>query len=89
LSDSHGATRAKAVRSIGRLAKKGHLTDGQKNKVLPILRRILGIDGKHEWDSAFIVRREAEGAFYILTGEKASSVSAESICKADGRKVSK
>ncbi|MCX6645993.1 MAG: hypothetical protein NTY09_06515 [bacterium] len=89
LSDSHVATRSKAVRSIGKLAEKEYLSEEQKGRMLPVIRRILGIDGKHQWDSAFIVRREAEDAYYFITGEKASSVSAESICNTDDRQVSK
>jgi HEAT repeat protein len=83
LSDTHGGTRSKAVKSIGKLAKKGYLNDGQKARVVPIVSRILGIDGAHKWDHAFIVRREAEEAYFYLTGEKASSIGAQAICDSD------
>ena len=83
LSDPHAGTRARAVKSIGKLAQKDYLSDAQKEKVLPIITRILGTDGKHQWDSAFIVRREAEIAYRHITGEKVDSIGAASICKTD------
>lgn len=83
LSDTHAGTRSKAVKSIGKLAKKEYLSDEQKEKALPIITGILGIDDAHQWDRAFIVRREAEDAYFHLTGEKVSSIGAVSICKMD------
>jgi hypothetical protein len=83
LSDPHGGTRSKAVRSIGKLAKMNILNDEQKARLLPVITGILGIDDRHQWDRAFIVRREAEEAYFHLTGEKVSSVGALSICRKD------
>jgi hypothetical protein len=60
LSDAQPAVRAKAVRSLGKLARFGHLDVAQKEHVHAAALRILGRDEVHEWDRAFIVRREAE-----------------------------
>ncbi len=60
LSDTQPAVRAKAVRSLGKLARFGYLNEGQEGRVRLAVLRILGRDEAHEWDRAFIVRREAE-----------------------------
>ncbi len=60
LSDAQPAVRAKAVRSLGKLARFGYLEAAQKEHVRLAALRILGRDEAHEWDRAFIVRREAE-----------------------------
>ena len=60
LSDAQPAVRAKAVRSLGKLARFGYLEAAQKERVRLVVLRILGRDEAQEWDRAFIVRREAE-----------------------------
>lgn len=66
LSDVQPAVRAKAVRSLGKLARFGYLDAAQEEHVRLAVLRILGRDengGRDEdadWDPAFIVRREAE-----------------------------
>jgi HEAT repeat protein len=60
LSDVQPAVRAKAVRSLGKLARFGYLTAAQEERVRLAVLRALGRDEAHEWDRAFIVRREAE-----------------------------
>jgi HEAT repeat protein len=60
LSDVQPAVRAKAVRSLGKLARLSYLAPAQEQHVLLAVLRILGRDEAHEWDRAFIVRREAE-----------------------------
>ena len=60
LSDAQPAVRAKVVRSLGKLARFGYLEAVQKERVRLAVLRILGRDEAHEWDRAFIVRREAE-----------------------------
>ena len=60
LSDVQPAVRAKAVRSLGKLARFGYLEAAQVERVRLAVLRILGRDEAHEWDRAFIVRREAE-----------------------------
>lgn len=62
LADASPGIRAKAVRSLGKLAKYGHLTKAQRGQLKRTLRRILGEDGRFEWDRAFVVRKEAQEA---------------------------
>ena len=69
LSDPHGGTRSKVVQSIGKMARIGYLNNAQKKQATEALEAILGIDGRHEWDSAFNVRREAEIAYQCVTGK--------------------
>ena len=69
LSDPHPGTRSKAVRSIGKLAKAGYLNVDEKESAVTAMSAILGINGRHEWDRAFNVRREAEEAYSHLTGK--------------------
>ena len=66
LSDVQPAVRAKAVRSLGKLAREAYLSAPQEERVRLALLRILGRDEAHEWDRAFIVRREAEEALQHL-----------------------
>jgi HEAT repeat protein len=66
LSDVQPAVRAKAVRSLGKLARFGYLTAAQEQRVRLAVLRILGRDEAHEWDRAFVVRREAEEALRHL-----------------------
>ena len=60
LSDRHSAVRAKAVRSLGKVARAGYLTPEREEHVRVAVLRILGRDEAFEWDRAHIVRREAE-----------------------------
>jgi len=60
LSDAQPAVRAKAVRSLGKLARFGYLGRAHEERVRLAVLRILGRDEAYEWDRAFIVRREAE-----------------------------
>ncbi len=60
IADPSAPIRAKAVRSLGKMAKKGVLNDKQKEKVKKACERILGKDENFEWDKAFIVRKEAK-----------------------------
>ncbi len=66
LSDAQPAVRAKAVRSLGKLVRAAYLTPPQEERVRLVVLRILGRDDAHEWDRAFIVRREAEEALRHL-----------------------
>jgi HEAT repeat protein len=66
LSDGQPAVRAKAVRSLGKLACFGYLEAAQEEHVRRAILRILGRDEADEWDGAFIVRREAEEALRHL-----------------------
>jgi HEAT repeat protein len=60
LSDAQPAVRAKALRSLGKLVRFGYLGASQEEHVRLAVLRVLGRDEAHEWDRAFIVRREAE-----------------------------
>lgn len=66
LSDPQPAVRAKVVRSLGKMAREGYLSRGQEARVGTAVLRVLGRDEAHEWDRAFIVRREAEEALRHL-----------------------
>jgi len=66
MADPSTNVRAKAVRSLGKLGKFGHLTESQKSKVKAICENILGTDEKGEWDRAFMVRKEAAEAVKYL-----------------------
>jgi hypothetical protein len=56
------ALRAKAVRTLGKLAKYGHLSPEQCQQLTVTLRRILGEDELFDWDRAYVVRKEAREA---------------------------
>ncbi len=60
LSDTNAAIRAKAVRSLGKLAKAGHLGVEELDAVRAVCQRILGVDSSFDWDRAYVVRKEAE-----------------------------
>jgi len=60
LSDSKSLVRKDAARALGKMLRKGILAPDQKKKVFKAFNAILGNDDRHEWDSAFIVRHEAE-----------------------------
>ncbi len=62
LADTNPGIRAKAVRSLGKLAKAGHLDAAQKQTLATACRRLLGEDESFEWDRAFVVRKEAQEA---------------------------
>jgi len=62
LSDPSASVRAKAIRSLGKLAKYSHLTMPEREQLKVVCQRALGTDEKVEWDRAFIVRKEAEEA---------------------------
>lgn len=62
LADPNAGIRAKAVRSLGKLARYGHLTAEEREKLKSLCQLILGVDGNWEWDRAYIVRREAREA---------------------------
>jgi len=66
LSDLQPPVRAKAVRSLGKLARAGYLTPDQGQRLRAAVLKLLGEDEAHEWDRAYIVRREAEEALRHL-----------------------
>jgi hypothetical protein len=66
LSDPNASIRSKAIRSLGKLARFGHLTDAEREQLKAVCRHIAGIDEDADWDRAFIVRKEAEEALRYL-----------------------
>lgn len=62
LADASPGIRAKAVRSLGKLAQHGHLSGRERWELAAILHRILGEDENYEWDRAYVVRKEAREA---------------------------
>lgn len=62
LADANAGIRAKAVRSLGKLAKYGHLDAAERERLQTLCWLLLGIDDNFDWDRAYIVRKEAEEA---------------------------
>lgn len=62
LADASPGIRAKAVRSLGKLARYGHLSGRERWELAATLHRILGEDENYEWDRAYVVRKEAKEA---------------------------
>lgn len=62
MNDQSATIRAKAVRSMGKLARYGHLTAEERAWLKTTLNNLLGNDERFEWDRAYLVRREAEEA---------------------------
>ena len=62
LADLNPGIRAKAVRALGKMARCGHLNTSELGGLKESCHAILGTNDKFEWDRAFIVRKEAEGA---------------------------
>jgi len=69
LADPNAGIRAKAVRSLGKLARYGHLTPSECEELTKTFHLISGTDESFEWDRAYIVRKEAKEALqYIECG---------------------
>ena len=66
LSDQNIGVRAKAMRSLGKLAKYNHLTDPERAQLKAICQNILGTDDSGEWDRAYRIRKEASEALLYL-----------------------
>jgi ferredoxin/flavodoxin---NADP+ reductase len=60
VSDRQPLVRKNSVRTLGQMARRDLLSASDKKKVHTILLKITGKDERHNWDSAFIVRQEAE-----------------------------
>ena len=60
LSDTKPIVRRNGARTLGKMLKKGLLTGELKGKLKKAYDSILGTDDTHEWDTAYIVRHEAE-----------------------------
>lgn len=62
LGDPSKGVKAKALRSLGKLADYGHLTPIQKREMRDIALNLLGEDDEFHWDRTYVVRREAREA---------------------------
>lgn len=63
LSHREALVRKNAARALGKMLRKGLLTVEEEKKVYKAFMSITGKDDHHNWDRAFIVRREAEDFF--------------------------
>jgi HEAT repeat protein len=66
--DDQPAVRAKAVRSLGKMASSGHLSPDRIEDLRTRLEAILARGEARDWDHAWIVRREAKEALAHLAG---------------------
>jgi hypothetical protein len=66
LKSTNKGIRAKAVRSLGKLAKHGHMTEAECKDLKAKLIPILGRDENFAWDYTYVVRKEAEEALQYL-----------------------
>jgi len=71
LGSENAGIRAKAVRSLGKLARYGHLRREDRERLKTTLDHILGRGERFDWDRAYLVRKEAEEALRHLGGEGA------------------
>jgi len=62
LANPNAGIRAKAIRSLGKLARYGHLIPAECEELKTTCNLILGTDENFEWDRAYIVRKEAKEA---------------------------
>jgi ferredoxin--NADP+ reductase len=60
LSHPKPLVRKNAARTLGKMYRKGVLSEADKKKVYQSFISISGKDDEHNWDPAFIVRREAD-----------------------------
>ncbi len=60
LSHAQGLVRKNAARTLGKMMRHGLLTAEDEKKTYHAFLAISGRDDHHNWDRAFIVRREAE-----------------------------
>lgn len=66
LGTPNPGVRAKAVRSLGKLARYGHLTVEEQQRLRTTCLLLLGREENYEWDRAYVVRKEAEEALTYL-----------------------
>jgi HEAT repeat protein len=66
LADRNTGVRAKAIRSLGKMARGGHLRPMEREALVTACHRLVGDDEAFDWDRAFVIRREAEEALRHL-----------------------
>jgi hypothetical protein len=66
LADRNTGVRSKAIRSLGKMARRGHLTEAERKVLTEACHRLVGDDEAFDWDRAFVIRREAEEALRYL-----------------------
>ena len=66
VADRNTGVRAKAIRSLGKMARQGHLRPEEREALKKACHRIVGDDEAFDWDPAFIIRREAEEALRYI-----------------------
>ena len=54
------------MRSLGKLARYGHLTVSECDQLMVALKRLLGEDEAFDWDRAYVVRKEAKEALQYV-----------------------
>jgi HEAT repeat protein len=75
LADSNAGIRAKAIRSLGKLAQFGHFQDQERERLRMTCLTLLGKDDSFEWDRAYIVRKEAEVALQWVSEQVCTTAS--------------
>jgi len=66
--DSSPGIRAKGVRGLGKMEGRGLLDPQTREKTHERIRQVLGRHENYSWDTAYIVRREAEEALEHFAG---------------------
>jgi HEAT repeat protein len=73
LSDPQAAVRAKAVRSLGKMAGRSYLAAEQVGDLRLKLQALLERGEETDWDHAYIVRRQAQEALTLLADRQRAS----------------
>ncbi len=66
--DSRPGIRATGVRGLGKMEGRGLLDPKTREKTHERIRQVLGRHETYSWDTAYIVRREAEEALEHFAG---------------------
>ncbi len=66
LADRNTGVRVKAIRALGKMARRGHLRPAEREVLGKACHRIVGDDEAFDWDRAYVIRREAEEALQYL-----------------------
>jgi hypothetical protein len=66
MADRNTGVRLKAIRSLGKMARRGHLDEIERKDLSEACHRLVGDDEAFDWDPAFVIRREAEEALRYL-----------------------